>query len=121
MEYKVYYYVNSQNKKVPVEDYIRKYSQKDRAKIFKFIEFLQENDGYLDEPYSKHIVDKIRELRVDFSHNKHRILYFAFINKKIVLLHAFSKHTAKTPRQEIERAKNNYYDFKRNQNLKNYD
>jgi len=118
MGYKVYYYVNSQNKKVPVEKYIRKHSLKDRAKIFKFIEFLRDNDGYLDEPYSKHIVDKIRELRVDFSHNKHRILYFAFVGKKIILLHAFSKHIAKTPKQEIERAKNNYYDFINNQNFK---
>ncbi|MCK4554157.1 type II toxin-antitoxin system RelE/ParE family toxin [Candidatus Parcubacteria bacterium] len=117
MGYKVYYYVNSQNKKVPVEDYIESHSLKDQAKIFKFIEFLQDNDGYLDEPYSKHIIDKIRELRVDFFHNKHRILYFAFVGKKIILLHAFSKHTAKTPKQEIERVKNNYYDFINNQNF----
>ena len=45
MEYKVYYYVNSQNKKVPVEDYIRKYSPKDRAKIFKFIVPKNERGG----------------------------------------------------------------------------
>jgi len=64
----------------------------------------------LDEPYSKHIFGKIRELRVDFSRNKHRIFYFTFVNKTIILLHSFLKKTAKTPRTEIEKAKGNYKD-----------
>ena len=62
------------------------------------------NKGYLDEPYSKHIKGKIRELRVDFSKNKHRIFYFTFIKKNIILLHAFSKKTPKTPISEIKKA-----------------
>ncbi len=63
----------------------------------------------MDEPYTKHIKGKIRELRVDFSHNKHRIFYFTFIEKNIIFLHAFLKKTPKTPPQEIQKAEHNYY------------
>jgi len=71
----------------------------------------------LDEPYSKHIKGKIRELRVDFSRNRHRIFYFAFIGKKIILLHAFLKKTKKTPISEIRRAEENYQDVLNNKEI----
>ncbi len=71
----------------------------------KYIEFLRIQKGYLEEPYSRHIKGKIRELRVDFGRNKHRIFYFVFVNKTIVLLHAFLKKTAKTPISEIKKVK----------------
>lgn len=60
-------------------------------------------------PYDKHIRDKIRELRVDFGKNRHRIFFFTFVGKTIILLHAFLKHTDKTPEAEITKALTNYY------------
>ena len=110
IEYKIKFYKNSQNSKELVLEYLEKLDQKNKAKILKHIEFLRQNKGYLDEPYSKHITGKIRELRVDFSHNRHRIFYFAFFNKTIVLLHSFLKKTNKTPKKEIKKAVNNYQD-----------
>ncbi|MBU0476495.1 type II toxin-antitoxin system RelE/ParE family toxin, partial [Patescibacteria group bacterium] len=65
-------------------------------------------------PYSKHIKGKIRELRVDFGRNKHRIFYFVFIEKNIVLLHAFLKKTPKTSIAEIEKTGENYYNVLKN-------
>lgn len=109
-EYKVKFYKNSQNGKEPVLEYIEKLDNKNKAKILKFIEFLRENKGYLDEPYAKHIKGKVRELRIDFSHNRHRIFYFTFIHKTIILLHAFLKKTPKTPKREIVKAENNRKD-----------
>jgi len=120
-EYKVYYYQNSQNKKVPVFEYINKLSQKETAKVFKYIDFLRDNKGVLDEPYTKHVKGKIRELRVDFSQNKHRIFYIVIIGKKIILLHSFLKKTAKMPKQEIIKALNNFEDYKINKNLVEYE
>jgi len=120
-KYKVYYYRNSQNNKVPVLGYINELQIKDRLKVLKYIDFLRDNKGILDEPYSKHIKGKIRELRIDFSHNKHRIFYVAVIEKKIILLHSFLKKTAKTPKQEIIRALNNFKDYKTNKNLIEYE
>jgi len=122
-EYRVYYYTDSQNKKSLVEYYIKNLPQKDKAKVFRYINFLQEKRGSLGEPYARHIIDKIRELKVDFGRNRHRIFYFTFINKRIILLHAFLKKTQKTPVKEKNKAKYNYQDFINNQTitLKKYD
>lgn len=109
-EYKVRFYRSSRTGREPVLEYIDKLDIKNRAKVLKYIEFLREREGYLDEPYSKHVTGKIRELRVDFARNRHRIFYFTFISKKIILLHAFLKKTNKTPLSEIKRAVENYKD-----------
>jgi phage-related protein len=107
-EYKVKFYKDIETGRSSVLDYIERLAEKESAKVLKYIEFLRINKGYLDEPYSKHIEGKIRELRVDFGRNKHRIFYFVFIKKTIILLHVFSKKTIKTPLPEIKRAKEYY-------------
>ncbi|MDO8265169.1 MAG: type II toxin-antitoxin system RelE/ParE family toxin [Candidatus Parcubacteria bacterium] len=81
---------------------------KEGSKISKYIEFLRIQKGYLEEPYSRYIKGKIRELRVDFNRNRYRVFYFTFIKKTIILLHVFLKKTAKTPLSEIKRAEENY-------------
>jgi phage-related protein len=108
-DYKVKFYHDPKTGKSYVFEYINNLDDKQKAKILKFIEFSREHNGVLDEPYSKHIKDKIRELRIDFAKNKHSIFYFTFINKNIVLLHAFLKHAQKTPLNEIRIAENNYH------------
>lgn len=115
IEYKVKFYKNIKTGKIPVLKYIEKLRNKEKAKVLKYIEFLREQNGYLEEPYSKHIKGKIRELRVDFSQNKHRVFYFTFIKKNIILLHAFLKKTTKTPNSEIKRAEENYYNILKDQ------
>jgi len=115
-EYKVKFYQDDRGN-IPIIEYLEKIGKKEKAKILKYIEFLKMNDGYLDEPYSKHIKGKIRELRVDFSKNKHRIFYFTFIKKTIILLHAFLKKTKKTPIKEIKKAKIHLEDVKNNPKL----
>lgn len=105
--YKVKFYID-ENGDIPVLEYIEASSDKEKARILKYIGFLREHDGILDEPYAKHIKNKIRELRVDFAKNRHRIFYFAFIGKTIILLHAFLKKTEKTPMSEIKKAEDNY-------------
>ena len=113
-EYKAKFYQNSRTGKIPVLEYITGLSEKDRSKVYKYIEFLRVSEGYLEEPYSKHITGKIRELRVDFAKNRHRIFYFTFLKKTIILLHAFLKKTPKTPTEEIRRAQQNYQDVLQN-------
>src|SRR3989338_11261125 len=107
MDYEVIYFKDERGR-IPVKEYIKSLNFKDRAKVLKYIDLLERSHGMLDEPYSRHIEGKIRELRVDFSKNRHRIFYFAFIKKKIILLHAFLKNTAKIPISEINKAKQNY-------------
>ena len=116
-EYKTKFYKDSRTGRDPVLEYIDKLQEKEQMKILKYIEFLRKNKGILDEPYAKHIKGKIRELRVDFSRNRHRVFYFAFIEKKIILLHVFLKKTKKTPVSEIRRAEENYQDVLNNKEI----
>jgi len=115
--YRIRYFTDIRTGRNPVREYINQSPDKDRAKIFKYIEYLRENQGVLDEPYSKHIRGKIRELRVDFANNRHRIFYFTSIGRNIILLHAFRKDTAKTPESEIVKAENNLNQVIINQKL----
>ncbi|MBU3918551.1 type II toxin-antitoxin system RelE/ParE family toxin [Patescibacteria group bacterium] len=116
-DYKVKFYKDSEIGNIPVLEYIEKLNEKEKAKVLKYIEFLRQQKGYLDEPYSKHIKGKVRELRVDFNKKRHRIFYFLFINKTIILLYAFTKNTQKTPRNEIFRAETNYIDVLKNKQI----
>jgi len=116
-EYRVKFYLDLKTKKSPALEYIKDLPEKEEAKVLKYIEFLRINEGYLDEPYSKHISGKIRELRIDFDKSHHRILYFVFIKKTIIILHAFLKKTAKTPVAELNRAEGNYQEVLKNQTI----
>ena len=116
-EYKLKFFKDPKTRLSPVFEYINSLFPKERAKILKYIDFLREKEGRLDEPYSKHIRGKIRELRVDFARNRHRVFYFIFIEKTIILLHAFIKRTDKTPEAEIKIAKNNYYEVLKNKEI----
>jgi len=115
-EYKVKFYTNPKGKN-PVLDYLESISCVERAKMLRIIEFLREQKGYLDEPYSKHITGAIREFRIDFGRKRHRIFYFAFVGKTIILLHAFLKNTNETPVGEIKKAQENYNDVLRNKKI----
>ncbi|MEI7488857.1 MAG: type II toxin-antitoxin system RelE/ParE family toxin [Chryseobacterium sp.] len=108
-EYTIKFYIKT-NGREPAREYIESLDKKEQNKILKYINFLRMSKGYLEEPYSKHIVGKIRELRVGFGHNRYRIFYFGFVDKKIIILSAFLKKTNKTPPREIERALNYYND-----------
>jgi len=116
-EYSIKFYKNCRNGQEPVLDYIKGLDEKNRAKVLKYIVFLKDNHGYLDEPFSKHITGKIRELRVDFSRHHHRIFYFVAIGRRIILLHCFLKKTERTPEREIKKALAYYNDAINNLNL----
>lgn len=113
-EYRIEYYADGKGREL-ARQYINDLSLKEQQKVYAFLEFLREHGGHLDEPYTRHITGKIRELRVDFSRNRHRIFYFATVKKRIILLHAFLKKTSKTPKTEITKAVSYYQDFLSNQ------
>ena len=115
--YQVKFYCDSRTGREPVLEYIQSLDLKTKEKVNKYLELLEEQNGYLDQPYSRHIIHKIRELRVDFFNDFHRIFYFSFVNKKIILLHAFRKKTRNTPRKEIKLAELRYQDSINNPKL----
>lgn len=72
-----------------------------------YIQLLQDNGTRLGENITKHLEDDIWELRP----GNNRVLYFFFENDTFVLLHHFRKKSQKTPRREIEKAKNERIDY----------
>lgn len=108
------------NGKEPVKEYIQSLFYKDnkdsrvkREKIQDYLNILAEYGTRAGEPFVKHLDGDIWELRP----LKDRILFFSYINGKMVLLSHFRKSTRKTPQKEINKAKKLMYDFiKRSEN-----
>ena len=57
------------------------------------------------EPYIKHIEGRIWEMRLRGRDGIARALYVTAIGRRVVILRVFTKKTQKTPRREIELAR----------------
>ena len=97
----------------PVKDFILSQDAKMKAKLLHTIDLLEEFGPELREPHSKHIDDRIFELRAKQGSNITRILYFFIIGQKAVLTNGFVKKAQKTPAKEIKLAKKYMNDYKR--------
>lgn len=115
--YRVLFYIDSKRNNMPVVNFIESLPLKVQSKILKYIDFLRDARGYLDEPYSRHLWGKIRELRVDFGKRRFRIIYFLIIKKRIIILHGFEKSTQKIPTKHLRIAIQRYQDVSRNLQL----
>ena len=103
--------------RIPVKEFLDSLPIKHKTKAQFVIDLLAEHGPLLKEPFTKHLSGtKLKELRIQASPNIYRIFYFAYIEKKFVLLHAFTKKTEQTPRREIEVAENRINDYIRRQN-----
>ena len=108
--YTIYFYVDKRGD-AAVRDFVKELNKKSRAKVGRYIELLEKTGPDLIRPYADHVRDKIRELRVRVADGNVRIFYFFFVEKKIILLHAFKKKTQELPEKEIEQAERNMGDF----------
>lgn len=72
-----------------------------------YIQLLQDNGTRLNENITKHLEDGIWELRP----GNNRVFYFFYENDTFILLHHFRKKSQKTPKREIEKAKNERADY----------
>ncbi|TAN39712.1 MAG: type II toxin-antitoxin system RelE/ParE family toxin [Nitrospirae bacterium] len=110
MQWTVEYYRNSLGEE-PAADFIEELQPGPRAKVLRTIKLLSQYGVLLSEPYTKQLRGKIRELRIRDSIGAVRILYFAYVDKRIVLLHGFIKKTDKTPAREIAVAEKRMQDM----------
>lgn len=100
----------------PAMEFILSLNDKMQARVLRTIKLLQENGTELREPYSKHLVDGIFEIRAKVGSDLSRILYFFVVGHKVVITNGFVKKTQKTPKNEIDLAKkyrNEYLNRKR--------
>ena len=98
----------------PLKEYLKelgaktdKNSRINFNKIRHYIKILSEYGTRAGEPYVKHLDGEIWELRP----LRNRILFFAYDGKQYILLSHFIKKTQKTPKREIEKAKNLINDY----------
>lgn len=100
-----------ENGTVPVMEFIEEQRPKMKSKILRELDLLEGFGNELEGETTKHLDDGIFELRVKFSSDITRILYFFHIGKKIILTNGFVKKTQKTPPREIELAKKYRKDY----------
>jgi phage-related protein len=57
------------------------------------------------EPYIKHLEDRLWEMRLRGKDGIARAIYVTAVGRRVVVLRVFTKKTQKTPRREIELAR----------------
>ena len=96
------------NRITPLEEFLNDLKMKDKSlfsKVLRDMELLESKENLLREPYTKPIEDGIFELRIKQHNNIMRVFFFFVVGKKIILTHGFIKTTEKTPKSEIDKAK----------------
>ncbi len=93
------------NGKCPIEDYLDSLSQKQVEKVF-FVLDLIERLNMVPRKFFKKLeaTDNIWEARVQHDNNNFRLLGFFDGNELVILNHAFTKKSQKTPKKEIKKA-----------------
>ena len=109
-EFKAEFYETEEGKK-PAKDFMLSQNPKMKAKLFGLVSILEQYGNQLREPYSKPLGDGIFELRCKFGSDITRVLYFFYYEGKIILTNGFVKKTRKTPKEEIQTAKDRRKDF----------
>ena len=107
-------FFKDKNGKEPLKEYLLELSKKKDKnsrinfnKIRDYINTLSQYGTKAGEPYVKHLVDNIWELRP----LRNRILFFAYDGKRYILLSCFTKKMQKTPQREIDKAKKLMNDY----------
>lgn len=99
---------------IPLEKFLSDLEKTDNkmlAKIMREISLLKQNGNELREPHTKPLKKGLFELRVKQGNNISRIIYFFFVDRKIILTNGFIKKTQKTPIKEIEIAEKYKKDY----------
>ena len=110
MKFEVLFY-EKENGEQPAKQFLLSLDKKMRAKLADTISLLSDNGYELREPYSKHLSEGIFELRAKLGSDITRVLYFFYVDQKIILTNGFVKKTQKTPTSEIDKAKKYRKDY----------
>ncbi len=102
MEWKILEYETARKER-PVAEFIKNQQPQAIAKIAHLIDLLEIHGSLLSMPHAKRLEPNLYELRIR-GKEEIRIIY-GFIGKTIYLLSGFKKQKQKTPRKEIDTAK----------------
>ena len=94
----------------PVVEFLDRLDTREAAVVTEDLDLLESFGIDLGPPKTKQIHGKLWELR-SRGRSQHRVFYVAVTGRRIVLLHAFTKKTQKTPPQEIQTARQRLRDY----------
>ncbi len=90
-----------------VRDWYLALDEEDQARVGFHVDRLAEMGPLLDEPFTKQLDGKLRELRFYLGGRPTRIPYWIASNRRIILLTVFVK-TRQRERREVDRARRAY-------------
>lgn len=103
-EFKCVYY-QTEAGRTPVREFIDSLHERSQQKYFEVVNLLETYGKSLPKPHTDFLGDNIYELRFVGIEGKIRILYFFYFGSKIVFTNGFVKKRQRTPRRELELAK----------------
>jgi phage-related protein len=106
------------NDNSPVLDWFQSQEPKVKAKLARIFDLLEGEGISVGKPYVAPLEDKLYEIRIGQDTNIYRILYFAYTDKRFILLHGFQKKTQKTPKKELDLSKERMKAFLANEKAK---
>ena len=86
-----------------VAAWLERLDEDDFGTASRYIDLLEERGVHLDEPYTRHLRGKLRELRFHLHGEQRRITYYIASERRIILLTTFRKTRAREE-DEIRRA-----------------
>lgn len=108
--FKVTFYKTADGRK-PAGEFIRSLDDVARQQIVHELRNLESMGNLLNEEKSKHLEDGLFELRIKDRTNAYRMIYFFVVGELIIVTNGFAKKTQKTPKREIELAKQYRADY----------
>jgi phage-related protein len=82
------------NGRLPVQVWLDSLPVEVRGKVIARIDLLRKEGPTLDFPYTSQIEGKLREARLRMGKTRYRVLYFFDEDRRVILLHGFTKNTA---------------------------
>ena len=108
------------NGRMEFQEFLDKLPKKDKEKLLTVIASIQEYGLLISQrmEWVKKLDDDIFEIRSKVSSNIQRALYFHVIDDRYIITHGFTKKTQKTPKVQIEHAKQLKAEFGETENIK---
>lgn len=89
----------------PVKDFLDGLSTTAKPRVYAVLAMLEEHGNRLLMPHSRALGEGLYEIRVPHRDGPFRIIYCFRPARRIVLLHGFAKKTQKTPKEDLELAR----------------
>lgn len=108
MKWEIVYYNNQ------VQEKVLSFPAKILARYLKLTDLMEEYGSNLGMPHTEALGKGLFELRIKASEGIGRVFYCTLKGKKIYMLHCFIKKTQKTPKQELEIARERLKELNKN-------